>query len=145
MELEPAETKAAEGDSTELKRVRKQLLQVKDYLGTTYVALRDFRSARPIYKDLLEQDPENHVARYRMGYMDVVNQSWNSAIQHLRVAVRNQPDNYSYHLMLAQAYTNSQQLAPAVRAYREVLRIQPANQTARDQLNTVQEALDAQN
>ncbi|MEE2708380.1 MAG: tetratricopeptide repeat protein [Gemmatimonadota bacterium] len=145
LELEPAETKAADGDSTELKSVLKQLLQVKDYLGTSYVALKDFRSARPIYKDLLEQDPEHHVARYRMGYMDVVNQSWNSAIQHLRVAVRIRPENASYHLMLAQAYTNSQQLAPAVRAYREVLRIQPGNQTARDQLNTVQEALNAQN
>lgn len=144
LELEPAQMAAADGDSTELYAVSKALLQNKGYLGTSYIALKDYRSARPIYEDILAVDPENDEARYRMGFMHVVLKNYSDAIGHLKIAVKVKPDNAAYQLMLAQAYTNSQQLASAVRHYREVLRIQPDNDTARAQLNTVQEALDAQ-
>ena len=69
----------------------------------------------------------------------MLNKDYQGAIGRLRKAVELKPDESSYHLLLAQAYTNSQQLAPAIRHYRECLRLDPNNGTAREQLNNVRE------
>ncbi len=69
----------------------------------------------------------------------MLNKDWGGAVGHLRKAIELKSDEASYHLLLAQAYTNSQQLAPAIRHYRECLKLEPNNGTAREQLNSVRE------
>jgi Tfp pilus assembly protein PilF len=54
------------------------------------------------------------------------------------------PDSESYHLLLAQSYTNSQQLAMAIRHYNKVLKINPKNGKAREQLGQVRDIYEQQ-
>ena len=114
------------------------ILQPLKYLGTAYLILEDFGNARTTFQRVLEIDPTDHEAYYRLGFDRVLNEDWSAAIGQLRKAIELKPDEASYHLLLAQAYTNSQQLAPAIRHYRECLKLDPNNGTAREQLNTVQ-------
>lgn len=117
----------------------KSILQPLKYLGTAYLILEDFANARTTFQRVLEIDPSDHEAYYRLGFDRVMNEDWGGAIGRLRKAVELKPDEASYHLLLAQAYTNSQQLAPAIRHYRECLKLDPNNGKAREQLNTVRE------
>ena len=117
----------------------KSILQPLKYLGTAYLILEDFANARTTFRRVLEIDPSDHEAYYRLGFDRVMNEDWGGAIGRLRKAVELKPDEASYHLLLAQAYTNSQQLGPAIRHYRECLKLDPNNGKAREQLNTVRE------
>ncbi|MCY3713182.1 MAG: tetratricopeptide repeat protein [Gemmatimonadetes bacterium] len=114
------------------------ILQPLKYLGTAYLILEDYGNARTTFQRVLEIDPTDHEAYYRLGFDRILNDDWGGAIGQLRKAVELKPDEASYHLLLAQAYTNSQQLAPAIRHYRECLKLDPNNGTAREQLNNVQ-------
>ena len=115
------------------------ILQPLKYLGSAYLILKDGNNARQTLRRVLEIDPTDHDAYYRLGVDRVQNDDWGGAVTPLRKAVELKPDNASYHLLLAQAYTNSQQLAPAIRHYRECLKLDPNNGRAREQLNTVRE------
>ena len=114
------------------------ILQPLKFLGTAYLILEDYGNARTTFQRVLEIDPTDHEAHYRLGFDRVLNEDWGAAIGQLRKAIELKPDEASYHLLLAQAYTNSQQLAPAIRHYRECLKLDPNNGRAREQLNTVQ-------
>ena len=117
----------------------KSILQPLKYLGMAYLILEDYSNARTTFQRVLEIDPSDHEAYYRLGFDRVLKEDWAGAIGRLRKAVELKPDNASYHLLLAQSYTNSQQLAPAIRHYRECLKLDPNNGKAREQLNTVRE------
>lgn len=125
--------------SEEAEEDPKSILQPLKYLGTAYLILEDFSNARTTFLRVLEIDPTDHEAYYRLGFDRVMNEDWGGAIGRLRKAIELKPDNASYHLLLAQAYTNSQQLGPAIRHYRECLKLDPNNGRAREQLNTVRE------
>ena len=114
------------------------ILQPLKYLGTAYLILEDYGNARKTFQRVLEIDPTDHEAYYRLGFDRVLNKDYGGAVPLLRKAVELKPDQASYHLLLAQAYTNSQQLALAIRHYRECLNLDPNNGTAREQLNSVQ-------
>ena len=131
--------KALELRAEEAQEDPKSILQPLKYLGTAYLILEDFANARTTFQRVLEIDPSDHEAYYRLGFDRVMNEDWGGAIGRLRKAVELKPDEASYHLLLAQAYTNSQQLAPAIRHYRECLKLDPNNGRAREQLNTVRE------
>lgn len=131
--------KALELRTEEAQEDPKSILQPLKYLGTAYLILEDFANARTTFQRVLEIDPSDHEAYYRLGFDRVMNEDWGGAIGRLRKAVELKPDEASYHLLLAQAYTNSQQLAPAIRHYRECLKLDPNNGRAREQLNTVRE------
>ncbi len=113
------------------------ILQPLKYLGTAYLILEDFPNARTTFSRVLEIDATDHEAYYRLGFDRVLNKDYHGAIGRLLKAVELKPDQASYHLLLAQAYTNSQQLGPAIRHYRECLKLDPNNGTAREQLNNV--------
>ncbi len=130
--------KALELRADEGEKDPQTILQPMKFLGTAYLILEDYRNARTTFQRVLEIDPTDHEAYYRLGFDRVLNDDWSGAIGQLRKAVELKPDQASYHLLLAQAYTNSQQLAPAIRHYRECLKLDPNNGTARDQLNSVQ-------
>ncbi len=115
------------------------ILQPLKFLGTAYLILEDYANARKTFRRVLEIDSSDDEAYYRLGFDRVLNKDWGGAIGRLRKAVELKPDNASYHLLLAQAYTNSQQLGPAIRHYRRCLKLDPKNGTAREQLNSVQE------
>ena len=132
--LQSLNLKAEEGETDPTT-----ILQPLKYLGTAYLILEDFANARTTFRRVLEIDPTDHEAYYRLGFDRVLNKDYAGAIGRLRKAVELKPDESSYHLLLAQAYTNSQQLAPAIRHYRECLRLDPNNGTAREQLNNVRE------
>lgn len=130
--------KARDLRSAEAEEDPTTILQPLKYLGTAYLILEDYRNARSTFQEVLEIDPTDHEAYYRLGFDRVLNEDWGGAIGQLRKAIELKPDEASYHLLLAQAYTNSQQLAPAIRHYRETLKLDPNNGRAREQLNTVQ-------
>jgi tetratricopeptide (TPR) repeat protein len=115
------------------------ILQPLKYLGSAYLLLDDYANARTTYLSVLEIDPSDHDAYYRLGFDRVYNKDWSGAIGRLRKAVELKPDEARYHLLLAQAYRNSQQFVPAIRHYTECLRLDPNNGTAREQLNTTKE------
>ena len=131
--------KAIDLRSAEATEDPKAILQPLKFLGTAYLILEDGPNARQTLQRVLEIDPSDHDAYYRLGVDRAQNKDWNGAVAPLRKAVELKPDNASYHLLLAQAYTNSQQLAPAIRHYRESLKLDPNNGKAREQLNTVRE------
>ena len=131
--------KAIDLRSAEATEDPKAILQPLKHLGTAYLILKDGPSARQTLQRVLEIDPSDHDAYYRLGVDRVQNKDWNGAVAPLRKAVELNPDNASYHLLLAQAYTNAKQLAPAIRHYRECLKLDPNNGRAREQLNTVRE------
>ena len=116
----------------------KAVLQPTKYLGIAYLLLEDSSNARSTFQRVLEIDPTDHDAYYRLGYDRLTNKDYTGAITRLKKAVELKSDVASYHLLLAQAYTNSQQLALAIRHYNECLKLDPNNGTAREQLNTVQ-------
>ena len=131
--------KAIDLRSKEATEDPKAILQPLKFLGTAYLILEDGPNARQTLQRVLELDPSDHDAYYRLGVDRAQNKDWNGAVAPLRKAVELKPDNASYHLLLAQAYTNSQQLGPAIRHYRESLKLDPSNSNAREQLNTVRE------
>ena len=132
--LQALNLRAEEGE----KDPQSILLPLK-YLGTAYLILEDYSNARTTFQRVLEIDPTDHEAYYRLGFDKVLNEDWPGAIGMLRKAIELKPDNASYHLLLAQSYTNSQQLGPAIRHYRESLKLNPNNSKAQEQLNTVRE------
>lgn len=114
------------------------ILQPLKFLGTAYLILEDGQNARETLRRVLEIDPTDHEVYYRLAVDRAQNKDWSGAVPLLRKAVELKPDQASYHLLLAQAYTNSQELTLAIRHYRECLKLDPNNGTAREQLNTVQ-------
>jgi tetratricopeptide (TPR) repeat protein len=122
----------------------KIVLQAIKFLGTSYLIMEDYGNARKTFNRVLEIDPEDHEAYYRLGFDRVLNKDWGGAIARLKKAVELKPDNASYHLLLAQAYTNSQQLGPAIRHYNESLKINPNNSNAREQLQQVRDIYEQQ-
>lgn len=131
--------KAIDLRSEEAEKDPKAVLQPLKHLGTAYLILKDGQKARETLRRVLELDPTDHVAYYRLGVDRAQNKDWSGAVMPLKKAVELKPDNASYHLLLAQAYTNAQQLAPAIRHYRESLKLDPSNSKAQEQLNTVRE------
>lgn len=117
----------------------KVTLQAVKFLGTAYLILEDYPNARITFNRVLEIDPDDHEAYYRLGFDRVLNKDWGGAIRRLKKAIEFKPDSESYHLLLAQSYTNSQQLAMAIRHYNEVLKLNPKNGKAREQLGQVRD------
>ena len=116
-------------------------LQVKKYLAGVYLQMNDNRNARALYKEILQLDPNEDSAYYRLAVMRARDKQFGLAIPHLKKAIQLKPDNLNYHLLLAQAYLNSQQFAPAVKEYQAVLKLDPKNKTAKDQINIAIDAL----
>lgn len=121
------------------------MLQAKRFLGVTYLQMENNAGAKKVYQEILEMDPKNDDALYRMGVFALIDKQYNPAERYLRQAIAIKPDNAAYHLALAQTYTNSQRLNEAVKEYRETLKLDPNNTTAQQQLQTVLEALAARN
>lgn len=115
------------------------ILQPLKFLGTAYLILEDGQKARETLRRVLEIDPTDHEVYYRLAVDRAQNKDWGGAVPLLRKAVELKPDQANYHLLIAQAYTNSQQLALAIRHYRECLKLDPNNGTAREQLNSVRD------
>lgn len=122
----------------------KTVLQAIKFLGTSYLILEDYANARTTFNRVLEIDPEDDEAYYRLGFDRVLNKDWGGAINRLKKAVELKPDNASYHLLLAQSYTNSQQLGMAIRHYNESLKINPNQPKAREQLQQVRDIYEQQ-
>ncbi|MBM3262919.1 MAG: tetratricopeptide repeat protein [candidate division Zixibacteria bacterium] len=120
----------------------KALLQTRKFLGSSYLMLTDYDNARKVYEELLQTNTQDDDAYFRLGQIGLMRKNFATAIQNGKKAVELKPDNASYHLLLAQAYTNSQQLDAAVREYSETIKLDPNNATARQQLDTVRKALE---
>jgi tetratricopeptide (TPR) repeat protein len=118
----------------------KTLLQTKKFLATSYLILEDYGHAGKIYEELLQLNPQDDDAYFRLGQIGLMNKNYPRAIQHLRKAIEIKSDNAAYHLSLAQALTNAQQLQAAIKEYNETLRLEPNNATARQQLEQVRKA-----
>ena len=118
------------------------VLQTRKYLGTSYLVLQDYDNARKTYEEVLTANNQDDDAYGYLAQIALQRKNYALAIQHARKAADLKPDKASYHLIMAQAYTNSQQLAAAVREYSETLRLDPNNNAARSQLDTVRKAME---
>lgn len=118
------------------------VLQTKKYLGTSYLVLQDYDNARKVYEDILTINAQDDEAYGYLAQVALQRKNYAVAIQNARKAADLKPDKASYHLIMAQAYTNSQQLAAAVKEYSETLRLDPNNNAARSQLDTVRKAME---
>lgn len=118
------------------------VLQTRKFLGTSYLVLQDYENARKVYEDILTVNAQDDDAYGYLAQIALQRKNYAAAIQNAKKAADLKPDKASYHLIMAQAYTNSQQLAAAVKEYSETLRIDPNNNAARNQLDTVRKAME---
>lgn len=93
--------------------------------------------AYPFYKEGLRINPEYHPARYALGVLCLEADRVPEAIHHLKILVRQKPLSVEGHLALGKALARSGQRADAESQLREVLRLDPNNTSAHEQLQNI--------
>ena len=82
--------------------------------------------------------PEAAVYHFRLGQAHIQNRNPDAALEELRRAVLLRPDFIEAHLELANTYLITDQVGPAMAAYRTVLALDPRNAMASRILTTLQ-------
>ncbi len=89
------------------------------------------------YTDCLRLDPEHYEARYALGRLCSRTDRLPEAIHHLDLAVRQKPQSVEARLAFGKALARAQRPAEAAGQWREILRLDPNNAPARNQLNNL--------
>lgn len=129
-----------------------QAIQIKsDYIPSIVWLARDYRymdslsAASDTYQKMIKQTTGNE-EKYKtelseaygfFGYTDLLKKRYKSAIDNLKSSITYAPDNWQYHLWLAQAYALSGSKNEAVKEYKQVLELDPKNADARRGLKLI--------
>ena len=129
-----------------------QAIQIKgDYIPSIVWLARDYRymdslsAASDAYQKMIKQTTGNE-EKYKtelseaygfFGYTDLLKKRYKSAIDNLKSSITYAPDNWQYHLWLAQAYALSGSKNEAVKEYKQVLELDPKNADARRGLKLI--------
>jgi tetratricopeptide (TPR) repeat protein len=90
--------------------------------------------AIPLYGECLQLDPDYYQARYALGLLCLRTGRVPEALHHLELAVRQRPQALETRFACAEALAKSRDAAGAEKQLREVLRLDPQNDTARQRL-----------
>jgi tetratricopeptide (TPR) repeat protein len=93
--------------------------------------------ALPLYSEGLRINPEYYPARYALGSLCLQMDRLPEAIHQLGLAVRQKPRSIGTRLTLSQAFIRANRQGDAEKELREVLRLDPGNATAQEQLKAL--------
>jgi tetratricopeptide (TPR) repeat protein len=93
--------------------------------------------ALTLYAEGLHINPEYFPARLALGLLCLANDRIAEAIHHLGLAARQRPEAVDVRLALGQALVRANRRSAAEREFREVLRIDPGNVQAQEQLRAI--------
>jgi len=88
--------------------------------GMEQLQSNDLSAALDTFKSILDQQPDNPEANYRIGVIYMRQNQYKLGIEHLKRAAQYAPDNISYHMSLANAYEFSRQNELAIQQYKKV-------------------------
>lgn len=108
-----AEPETADGSVSELLGKGLSLIQAGDY-----------GSARSVYAQVLQKEPENPEALYRMGILSFMNRDFSGAASYLESAVKADPARQDAWKRLGDVYTKLERFKEAARAYGRACQIE---------------------
>lgn len=111
--LASSESHATEGSISELLEKGLSLLQARDYV-----------SAKSVYIEVLEKEPENPEGLYRLGILSFLERDFSKAAFYFEEAVKADPRNQDAWKRLGDAYTKLEKFGEAARAYGRACRIE---------------------
>jgi Ca-activated chloride channel family protein len=105
--------------------------------GNQYYQLSQFDAAEGQYRKALEMDPNNNTAQYNLANALQKQKKYDEAIQvleQLTSSTNNKTIKSSSYYNQGVAYTKSKNLEASIEAYKNALRLNPADQEARENL-----------
>lgn len=92
----------------------------------------DYETAKPLYDELRQQDPENAEVCWALGLTVMNMGEFEEAIEHLRKSARLEPDNQRYLLDLGKHLAMLGMEDEAVEMFERVVEIDPASREGSD-------------
>lgn len=106
------------------------MIPAEELLGTIWLQQKDYSRARAQFEHLLTFAPIDFVAQYNLGWMAGLEGNISDGIQHLKIAVQEQPDNADAHSALGRLYLRQGVLADARTQFAEAVRLSPDSAAA---------------
>lgn len=119
---------------------RDQLPHDEHYVEWGLIAeeLEDLQMAGQLYEDLIQREPHNGLALYRLGLLCLDRGERDRAVGLLQRALRTSPEHAAAAFELAQCYAEDELWGLAADAYERGLERDPANEEARTALQVVE-------
>src|SRR5215203_5329552 len=97
----------------------------------------DFARAEPIYRHVLQAEPDNPAALHFLGLIELNRGRTDVAIEMINRSVQLKPDQASAWNNLANAFVDARRFDEAIDAYQQSLRLKPDNVLAMQNLARV--------
>ncbi len=107
------ESRAAEGPVSELLEK-----------GLAFIQAGDYGSARSVYAEVLEKEPENSEALYRLGILSFLDRDFSKAASYFDASLKTDPSRQDAWKRLGDSYTRLQKFKEAARAYGRACQIE---------------------
>jgi len=100
------------------------------WIAQTLTTLDSLPGALETYQAAIAQEPGNAEAQRGAGVVLLLQKNWADAIPYLEKAAQQEPENIQGHIWLAQAYSNSGDIAKAKTEFNKVFEYDPNNKEA---------------
>lgn len=100
------------------------------FLADVYCEVNNVYDAERMYKEVIFMEPENAVCHARLGIINLKQKKIDVALEHLRIAVKLDENNWDYLYNLALAYELACDTVKAVELYNRVLELNPEHADA---------------
>ena len=131
-----AQLEAAESHFRTALRLKSDVPQAHNNLGTTLMRLGRHDEALAAYREAMRLSPDDAEIRHNLGLLLEQMGRSDEAVLHAREAIRLDPDHAAAHLLLGNALQSLGRFDVAVEAYQEAIRLNPDDAEARLNLGT---------
>ena len=106
--------------------------------GFIYIQMQKWEQAKAIYEKLLSLEPANPFVHSTIAQVYYMLQDYDTAIDHIKIAIKNQPEQANLYFNLGRMYQKNNQVQEAIAAFQKGLEISPYDQRARQVLEELQ-------
>jgi len=94
-----------------------------------YVGIKDFNKAEKALLDGKRIFPESQTDfTKKMGYLYFNSAQYDKAVQYLKMAIGQEPNNYTYHYLLGSSYERIKKYQEAILEFERVIQLEPQHQ-----------------
>lgn len=108
------------------------------FLADIYRDMDNVYEAERMYKEAIFINPNHPICRAKLGIIKLKQKDIQTALNHLSIAVKLEPENWDYLYNLALAYELSSDKPNAIEAYNKVLKLNPEHKESAKNLKILQ-------
>ena len=118
------------------KAIELESSSIEARMGLVYpvAAMENWNKVIEIYKEVLNIDPNNTIANYRLGSIYYYRKQYSTAAGYVEKVIKLYPFDYDSAILLAQIYTSLGNIIEARALYTKALLYSPTDQTAKQGL-----------